>query len=117
MERKLFVVVVCNVFFLYVLCAREQSYSALTEEEYEIMVWKIRGVFNTPVNERDSIEKSVLRKYYRWRKEGRAIIIGASEKTIYVDGRKLMKINDRDIAIKEMEKNSKDSGVKKPKAK
>ena len=49
--------------------ARERDISALSEEEYEIMLRKILGRFNTLVRERTLVEKNVLRKYYRQEKE------------------------------------------------
>ena len=50
--------------------ARERDISALSEEEYEILLRKILGRFNTPVLKRTLVKEKVLRKYYRLTKGG-----------------------------------------------
>jgi len=95
------------------LCARERTKNALSDEEYDIMIKRIQGCFSTPVNERTNLEKATLRKFYRWKNEGREIVIGASGKSIYVDGKRVMRQGERENVIKQNEKKGKDPGVRK----
>ena len=64
--------------------ARERDISALSEEEYAILLRKLLGRFNTPVRERTLVEKNVLRKYYRFVKGGRELHVGSSGKSLYI---------------------------------
>ena len=65
---------------------RERNIVALTEEEYDIMVRKIAGQYNKGMADRTLIEKSTIRKYYRWLKQGKHVYLGPSGKTIYIRG-------------------------------
>ena len=94
-------------------CAREIVYSALNDEEYDIILKLIRGTYDVPVKERTNLEKAVLRKYQRWKKDGKNIFLGSSEKAIYVDGKKILRKKERDNLINHIEKAAKDPGVQK----
>ena len=74
-----------------VLSARQSNVAALSDEEYNVMIKKITGVFNKPSHERTNLEKSVIRKFYRWIKEGKQITVGVSGTTIYINGKQLMR--------------------------
>ena len=65
------------------------------------------------MKERTNLEKAVLRKYKRWKKDGQNIFLGSSEKTIYVDGKKILRNKERDNMINHIEKAAKDPGVRK----
>ena len=54
--------------------------TALTDEQYDIMIRKVRGEFDKPLGDRNSVEKNVIRKYYRWLSQGKDIYIGPSGK-------------------------------------
>ena len=97
----------------YIYCTRENTVSSLTDEEYNILLNKIINNFDTPVAERSTTEKAVLRKYYRWIKAGKQITIGASFKNIYVDGKRLMRKSELKEIVTRMEKCTKQSGVRK----
>ena len=91
---------------------KERDISALSEEEYAILIQKILGKFTTPVAERALIEKSVLRKYYRLVK-AKDIHVGPSGKSIYINGRLLLRNEEMGKAIKSVSKQSKGAGVRK----
>ena len=107
---------VCNIaqtFFITNKMARERDISALSDEEYEILLRKILGRYNTPVIERTMIEKKVLRKYYRLVKGGKELHVGPSGKSIYIDGRLLIRNEEMGKAIKSISKESKNPGIRK----
>ena len=93
--------------------ARERDISALSEEEYAILLRKLLGRFNTPVRERTSVEKNVLRKYYRLVKGRRELHVGSSGKSIYIDGKLLIRIEEMAKAINSVSKESKNPGIRK----
>ena len=77
-KMKLSVKIIVSCFFLLkcVLSARQSNVAALSDEEYNVMIKKITGVFNKPSHERTNLEKSVIRKFYRWIKEGKQTTVG-----------------------------------------
>lgn len=93
-------------------CSRELSLSPLSDEEYAILLNKLLGRFDTAVTDRSTLEKAVLRKFYRWIKAGRELTVGSSGTNIYVDGKKLLRKSDVKRIIKRMEKSTKQSGRK-----
>ena len=78
-----------------------------------ILLRKILGRFNTPVRERTLVEKNVLRKYYRLVKGGREFHVGSSGKSIYIDGRLLIRNEEMGKAINSISKESKNPGIRK----
>lgn len=103
------------ILHLLSLCfsVRERAFSALSDEEYKIMIEKIQGRFSKPVNKRTKLEVGTLRKLYRWKNDGREIVVGASGASIYIDGKRIMRRKERDNLIKEHEKKGKDPGARK----
>ena len=93
--------------------ARERDISALSEEEYTILLRKLLGRFNTPVRERTLVEKNVLRKYYRLVKGGRELHVGSSGKSIYIYGKLSIRNEEMAKAIKSVSKESKNPGIRK----
>ena len=75
MTRLIFFIVLI-VSIRFVCSSRNQALSSLTDEEYEILLRKILGIFDAPVSDRTTVGKSILRKYCRWKKEGRELHIG-----------------------------------------
>ena len=104
--------VLCTV-LVYVTYARPCNVGALSAAEYEIVLRKIMGCYDTPVAERTCVDNRALRKFYRWIKDERHISVGPSGKTIYIDGKKLLKKDEIDLAIKKAEKDTKCSGARK----
>ena len=96
-----------------VVCSRDETLCVLTDEEYDILLRKITGSFDKPVNERTKTENSFLRKFYRWKNEGKDLFVGSSGKSIYVNGKRLMHSSERDTIIKKMHKTTKESGSRK----
>ena len=78
--------IIC-LFLKFVISTREGNIIALSDEEYDVMLKKIVGEFTKPVNERNKLERKMIRKYYRWLREGKDVSIGPSGKTMYVDGK------------------------------
>ena len=92
----------------------------MSETEISMVCWtkstmlrKITGRYDTPVAERSSADNRLLRKYYRWIKQGKDISVGPSCKTVYIDGKKLTRKEEIERAIKMAEKESKGSGARK----
>ena len=96
-----------------VLLVRNRDIKALSDHEYDIMIRKILGSFDTPVTDRTKVEIVVIRKYYRWIRQGHDLTIGASGRTIYLDGKQLLRIEEKERAIKQTIKESKNSGSRK----
>ena len=78
-------------FLKFVTATREGNIIALSGRRIWRNVKKTVGEFTKPLNERNKLELKTIRKYYRWLREGKNISIEASGKTIYVDGKKLMR--------------------------
>ena len=87
--------------------------TALTDEQYDIMIRKVRGEFDKPLGDRNSVEKNVIRKYYRWLSQGKDIYIGPSGKTIYINGKQLIQKEELNQAISHARKETKDAGIRK----
>ena len=93
--------------------AKERDISSLSEEEYDILIRKILGRFNTPVSERTLVEKKILRKYNRLVKGEKELRVGPSGKSIYVDGKLLVRNEEVAKAINSISKESKNPGIRK----
>ena len=93
-----------------VVSVRNRNINALSDEEYDIMIRKITGAYDTPVAERSSKEMRLLRKYYRWISHGKDLTVGPSGKTIYVDGKQLARRKEIERTIQNAEKVTKNSG-------
>ena len=93
--------------------SREHWLCSLSDEEYNILLNKVLNRFDTAVVDRSTVEKAVLRKYYRWVKAGRQLPVGPSGKNIYIDGKKVMRKSEIKQIVKKMEKNTKGSGSRK----
>ena len=100
-------------FLKFVTARRAGNIIALSDEEYDVMLKKIVGEFTKPSNERNKFELKMIRKYYRWLREGKDISIGASGKTIYVDGKQVMRKDDIGRAVSRAIKESKNAGNRK----
>ena len=94
-----------------VVSVRNRNINALSDEEYDIMIRKITGAYDTPVTERSSKEMRLLRKYSRWISHGKDLTVGPSGKTIYVDG--LVRREEIERTIQNAEKVTKNSGIRK----
>ena len=92
---------------------RNRGLKALSDFEYDIIIRKIIGTYNTAVSERSKEEKVVLRKYYRWIENGCDVRVGSSGKTIYVDDKQLLRESETERIIKRAENESKSSGSRK----
>ena len=90
-----------------------RNINAISNNEYEILLKKINGEFNIPVKERIAEMNLIIRKYYRWLDQGKDVRVGPSGRTIYVEGLQLIRKNEIDQAIKGLEKETKNSGVRK----
>ena len=96
-------------FVIVVIGARNRDFNALSDEEYDLLLRKITGRYDTPViAERSSAD---IRKDYRWINQGKDISVSPSCKTVYIDGKKLMRKEEIERAIKMAEKESKGSGA------
>ena len=89
---------------MLVIATRNRDYNALSDAEHDIHIRKITGSYGTAVTERSSIDVRILPKYYRWIKQGKDISVGPSCKTIYIDGKQLMRKEETERAIKMLEK-------------
>ena len=85
----------------------------LTDEEYNIMLRKIMGQSSIPVIEKTKVDRKVERKYYRWLKQGRSLTVGPSLKTIYIDGKKLIRKEELRKLVEVEMKRVKNSGNRK----
>ena len=74
-----------------VSCVRNRDVTALSDVDYDLMIRKILGSFDTPVAERTKKEAAVIRKYYRWIDVGHEVTVGRSGRTIYVNGKQLLR--------------------------
>lgn len=90
-----------------------RNINAISDVEYNILLKKVKGEFTTPVSERTREENKVLRKYYRWISQNKDVRVGPSGRTIYVDGRQLIRKEELNRTIKALEKESKNSGARK----
>ena len=77
------------------------------------MIQKVTGSYNVPVADRSTEENRLIRKYYRWISQGKDLSVGSSGKTIYIDGKQLLRTEEKERAIKGAEKESKNSGSRK----
>ena len=109
----LITLLVLNCLHHYVASTKLGGVSALADNEYEIMLKKVTGQLDSRSDERSVIEKSTIRKFYRWIKGGKTITIGASGKTLYIDGKQLFRKSELTTAIKRVIKDTKDSGSRK----
>ena len=57
---------------------RDRDTNALSDQEYDIMIRKIIGSSNKPVADRTKDETVVIRKYYRWVRQGHDVSVGPS---------------------------------------
>ena len=96
-----------------VLSVSNRNLKALSDEEYDLMIRKITGRYNIPVAERSVKETRLLRKYYRWICLGNDLSVGPSGKTIYINGKQLVRKEEIERTIKLSEKESKNSGIRK----
>ena len=106
-----------SLFFLllfvnYVVSVKQGNVISLTDERYDIIL-KISGKFSKPSSERNNVVNSVIRKYYRWIKDGKEITVGPSGKTIYVDGKQLIRKEELNREISHAAKESKNGGTRK----
>ena len=65
-----------------VSCVRNRDINALSDQEYDIMVRKILGSFDKPVTDRTNLDTVVIRKYYRWMRQGHDVTVGAGGRTM-----------------------------------
>lgn len=96
----------------FVTCTRKENVLALRDDEYEVMLKKVLGNFQTPVAERSLIERTINRKYYRWIKEGKELSVGNSGKHIYIDGKRLLRKNELAKAVEKVIKEGKNPGCR-----
>ena len=109
----LFRALIIGAITIIVTGTRHRDPSALSDEEYDILLRRITGRYDTPVAERRKEDIRALRKYYRWVKQGKEVSVGPSCNTIYIDGKKLMRRGEVERSIKMAEKESKCSGARK----
>ena len=88
---------------------------ALDDEEYELLLRWLRGEFDTQCNNRTTKEKTALRKFYRWMKE-HELKVGVSGRTVYIDGKRLLRSNEIETEIRRADKDTKSSGSRKVKS-
>ena len=67
--------------------ANQREIRPIEEQEYDILLRKILGQFDTPVSSISKKKQFIIQKYYRWVRNGRDIRVGSSGKTIYIDGK------------------------------
>ena len=111
--KMLITLLVFNLLLRYVISSKLGGVSALSDIEYEIMLKKVTGLLDSRSDERSVIEKSTIRKFYRWIKSGKTITIGPSGKTLYIDGKQLFRKSELTTAIKKVIRDTKDSGSRK----
>ena len=70
---------------------RQRKVTALNDEEYDIILRKLTDSFMIPLRDRTKVERSAIRKYYRWMKSGMEITVGPSGKTLYLEGKQLIR--------------------------
>ena len=92
---------------------RNRGIKALTDYEYDVIVKKVTGTYDTKVSERTREEKVVLRKYYRWIEKGMEVTVGPSGRTIYVNNKQVLRTGEVDKIIYKADKESKSSGSRK----
>ena len=52
-------------FVIVVIGVRNRDFNPLSDDEYDLLLRKVTGRYDTPVAERSSADNRLLRKYYR----------------------------------------------------
>ena len=91
----------------------EKSLCSVSDEQDEVIVSILRSDMDKQVKQRTKLENTVIRKGYRWLSKKHTLTLCTSGTTIYVDGRRLLRTSEVKHAINVVNKQSKESGIRK----